>query len=140
MVSISLRAWSMLRPSARAISKYLPWRTSAMAAWPKPFSAERTVCPCGSSTVDFRVTNTRAFMEILNYRMAGHRHIGGSESMRCQPSSRLTATSLGPHRAGQFDSPDGAALEERAFHFEEAGSFPAYHPNVRIRGLFADDR
>src|ERR1035437_1510801 len=40
-----------------------------MAANPRPWSAARTVWPCGSSTVDFGVTNTRAFMGNSDYRM-----------------------------------------------------------------------
>src|SRR5665811_445361 len=52
-----------------------------MAANPRPWSAARTVWPCGSRTVDFGVTNTRAFMENLDYRMAG----GGIEVVRPSP-------------------------------------------------------
>src|ERR1035441_2021789 len=46
-----------------------------MAANPRPLRAERTVWPCGSSTVDLGVTNTRAFMgnSIIARRTAGVR-------------------------------------------------------------------
>jgi hypothetical protein len=42
MLSTSFCACSRLMPSAMAMSKNLPWRTSAMAAWPNPRSAART--------------------------------------------------------------------------------------------------
>src|ERR1019366_2978317 len=45
-----------------------------MAANPRPWSAAHTVWPCGSRTVDFGVTNTRAFMgtPIIACRAACH--------------------------------------------------------------------
>src|SRR5215471_5441249 len=62
MVSTSFCACSRDTPPASAISKNLPCRTSAIDEYPRPLSAERTVWPCGSRTVDFSETNTRAFM------------------------------------------------------------------------------
>src|ERR1019366_9356452 len=77
-----------------------------MAANPRPLSAERTVWPCGSRTVDFGVTNTRALMgtPIIAWRAArvllmdGAAVVAGEVSAafasrprgcrRCSPSSQ----------------------------------------------------
>ena len=50
-------------------SKNLPWRTSATAEYPRPCRAERIAWPCGSRTVAFGETKTRAFMGSNDYRM-----------------------------------------------------------------------
>src|ERR1019366_36772 len=62
IVSMSVCACCREMPLESAISKNLPWRTSVMAANPRPWSAAHTAWPCGSRTVDLGVTNTRAFM------------------------------------------------------------------------------
>src|SRR5271166_6443659 len=52
-------AWSS--PSI-SMSKILPWRTLLSPSMARPLSAPSIALPCGSSTPDFRVTKTRAFI------------------------------------------------------------------------------
>src|ERR1017187_9601956 len=79
-----------------------------MAANPRPLSAERTVWPCGSSTVDLGVTNTRAFMENSDYRMAG-----GVQWRRHDRSLRFGS--------GRADGIAGAAQADAGWRFPLRG-------------------
>src|ERR1700677_5310812 len=56
-----LRAVAWSSPSS-SMSKTLPWRTLERPSTASPLSAPSIALPCGSSTLDFNVTITRAFM------------------------------------------------------------------------------
>src|SRR5581483_5013934 len=58
----SCRCASSRVPPSRVNMKNLPWRTSVTAAYPSPERACWMVCPCGSRTVRFGITQTCAFM------------------------------------------------------------------------------
>src|SRR5262249_22629890 len=66
MRSSSACASSGERPSPSSISKYLPWRTSAMPVYPTVSMAWWMALPWGSRTPRFSVTKTSAFINPLS--------------------------------------------------------------------------
>src|ERR671929_360216 len=55
--------------SSSSSSMTLPWRTSRTPEKPRLFRAWPMAVPCGSSTPDFKVTWTRAFMGLAAFSL-----------------------------------------------------------------------
>src|SRR5258708_9129632 len=72
--------------SARSISIYLPWRTSATPAKPSEPSACAIALPCGSSTPVLRVMWTRAFTSVDDPR---HLDLGVGLGQHAEPARDL---------------------------------------------------
>src|SRR5579862_2675742 len=64
--------------SSSSISISLPWRTSPMPAKPSEASALPIALPCGSSTPDFKLTCTRAFIAATSLHRPWTLEVGGT--------------------------------------------------------------
>src|SRR5271163_1746619 len=135
------------------MSKILPWRTLLSPSMARPLSAPSIALPCGSSTPDFRVTMTRAFIgsrtpcrsgrvrgrrhgqkRVERRRIAGGAQLGGDRGVAQQARARcerLEMVRAGCFRGDQHENEiDGQAV--RGFEIDRT-----FEPGERAENVLA---
>src|SRR5258706_4588684 len=92
------------------MSNTLPWRTLATPPTPSDFSAPSIALPCGSSTPDFNVTVTRAFIEDCSFctRRLGEIEIVVDIAQRQRDPELRKRDDIVPSRQSPFGKTDVA--------------------------------